>query len=286
MKMRGQAPSAGEHTLKITNAGVRVYPRHGNAEQPVALARSQAEPRRSTGITGLDEMLGGGIPTGYSILVAGPSGSGKTILATEFIRDGIARGEPGVIAVFDKRPDDYLLTTPNGRDLAPQVGRGSLGLLHLRPLDLSIEETLEEIGNAVAAVGAKRVVIDSLSGLELAVSAQFREDFRESLYRVIGGLVRLGVTVMLTAEIAESYTELQFGPHGVSFLADGIIVQRYVELDGTLRRLMFVAKMRGFPHSSDLKLYDIDATGITVREKLTGYTGLLAGKARRAHADD
>ncbi len=286
MKMRGQAPIAGDHTLKITDAGITVYPRLGEVAPRPAIERADDEPRRSTGIAGLDDMLGGGIPAGYSILVAGPSGSGKTILATEFIRSGIERGEPGLIAVFDKRPDDYLRTTPNGHQLAPLVGRGSLGLLHLRPLDLSVEETIEAIGNAVAAIGAKRLVIDSLSGFELAVAPLYREDFRESLYRVVGGLVQLGVTVMMTAEIAESYGELQLGPHGASLLADGIIVQRYVELDGTLARLMFVAKMRGLRHSSDLKQYEIGATGITVGGRLTGYTGLLAGRAQRTDADD
>ena len=124
-------------------------------------------------------------------------------------------------------------------------------------------------------------MIDSLSGFELALAPSFREDFRESLYRMVGALVGLGVTVVMTAELVDSYTELRLSPHGISFLTDGIILQRYVELEGALRRFIVVAKMRGFAHSREMKLYDIDATGLVIGESLTGYEGLLRGSARR-----
>ena len=133
-------------------------------------------------------------------------------------------------------------------------------MLYLRPLDLSVDETMEEIASAVKAIGATRVVIDSLLGFELALAPSFREDFRESLYRMVGALVDLGVTVLMTAELVDSYTELRLSPHGISFLTDGIILQRYVELDGELRKVLVVAKMRGFDHSKELRLYDIGPT--------------------------
>ena len=155
-----------------------------------------------------------------------------------------------------------------------------LKMLYLRPLDLSVDETMEEIAAAVHAIGATRVVIDSLSGFELALAPSFREDFRESLYRMVGALVGLGVTVVMTAELVDSYTELRLSPHGISFLTDGIILQRYVELEGALRKVICVVKMRGFDHAKEMRLYDIGPTGIVMGEALTDYEGILTGRPR------
>ena len=280
LKMRGQGQVPGLHTLKISEAGLRVYPRLPNPDRPAARPIDHLE-RRRTGVAGLDEMLGGGIPAGYSVMIVGPSGSGKTTLSTQFIREGIEHGEPGLIAVFEKRPDEYLTTATHSAKLSQLVDSGMLKMLYLRPLDLSVDETMEEIALAVRAIGAKRVAIDSLSGFELALAPSFRDDFRESLYRMVGALVGLGVTVVMTAELVESYTELRLSPHGISFLTDGIILQRYVEIDGAIRKLVCVVKMRGFDHAKQMKLYDIGPEGIVMGEALTGYRGLLTGAPRR-----
>jgi len=276
VKMRGQGQVPGLHTMKISEAGLRVYPRLPNPDRPTIQPIDHGQ-RRRTGVAGLDEMLGGGIPSGYSVMIVGPSGSGKTTLSTQFIREGIEHGEPGLIAVFEKRPDEYLTTATQSEQLSQLVDSGMLKMLYLRPLDLSVDETLEEIARAVHAIGAKRVAIDSLSGFELALAPSFRDDFRESLYRMVGALVRLGVTVVMTAELVESYTELRLSPHGISFLTDGIILQRYVELDGALRKLVCVVKMRGFDHAKEMKLYDIGPDGIVIGEALSSYRGLLTG---------
>lgn len=276
VKMRGQGPIPGLHTMKISDAGVRIYPRLPNPDRPRPKAQDRSV-RRGTGIAAFDEMLGGGIPAGYSVMILGPSGSGKTILSTQFIREGIAQGEHGVIVVFEKRPDEYLTTAPGAQELTELVHAGKLTMLYLRPLDLSVDETMEEIAGVVNATGATRVVIDSLMGFELALAPSFREDFRESLYRMVGALVDLGVTVVMTAELVDSYTELRLSPHGISFLTDGIILQRYVELDGMLRKVLVVAKMRGFAHSKELRLYEIGPDGIELGDSLADYPGVLVG---------
>jgi circadian clock protein KaiC len=280
VKMRGQGQIPGLHTMKISDAGVRVFPRLPSPDSAHRPAPDRTL-RRKTGITTLDEMLGGGFPPAYSVMIVGPSGSGKTILATHFIREGIERGERGVIAVFEKRPEEYLTTAPGARELGELIDTGKLAMLYLRQLDLSVDETMSEIAAVVRATGATRVVIDSLMGFELALAPSFREDLRESLYRMVGGLVDLGVTVLMTAEVVDSYTELRFSPHGVSFLTDGIILQRYVELEGTLRRLITVAKMRGLGHSNALRLYEIGPDGITIGNALSDHEGLITGNARR-----
>jgi circadian clock protein KaiC len=124
-------------------------------------------------------------------------------------------------------------------------------------------------------------VIDSLSSLELALAPDYRDEFRESAYRMLGALGQLGVTVMMTAEITESHTELRLSDHGISFLTDGIILQRYVESEGALRRVMSVVKMRACAHSSAFHFYDIGEQGIVVGESLGQYEGVLRGTLRR-----
>ena len=160
MKMRGQAPIPGLHTFRITNSGIQVFPRLilDVPKAPVGGdAKTTRQPSRvSVGVAGLDEMLGGGIPSGQSVLVAGPSGSGKTVLATHFIREGVRRGEPGVIAIFEKRPSEYAQTSAIGLEQA--VRDGVVGILHTRPLDLSIDETQYAVdhGDSAARGPARR----------------------------------------------------------------------------------------------------------------------------------
>jgi circadian clock protein KaiC len=281
MKMRGQAPIPGLHTFRITDQGIHVFPRLIAGPPEAATVDGAGKtmprlPRLSTGVRGLDEMLGGGIPPGYSVLVTGPSGSGKSVLATEFIREGARHGEPGVIAVFEKRPSEYAQTSTLGLDQA--VRDGLVGMIHTRPLDLSIDETLHELTEAIHRLKARRVVIDSLSGFELALAPTFREDFRESLYRLVAALTGTGLTVMMTAELEDSYTDLRFSPHGTAFLTDAIILQRYVEIDGQFKRVMAVIKVRASAHKKDLQLFEITADGIVVGERIGDYQGLLTGR--------
>ena len=276
MKMRGQGQIPGLHTARITSAGFSIFPRL--LKPPEIVTSRPLQHRLTTGVPGLDELMGGGIPQGYSVLIAGPSGSGKTVLSNQFIVEGVARGETGIVAIFEKRPNDYLQTTPRGEQFEQMVRDKKLEVLYLRPLDLSIDETLLELQNAVKRLGAKRAVIDSLSGLELALAPTFREDFRESLYRMMGALTGLGVTVMATVELADSYTDLRFSPQGIAFLTDAIIIQRYVELDGQLRRALAVVKVRASQHSKELREYAINPDGgIVVGQALQGYSGLLTG---------
>jgi circadian clock protein KaiC len=285
VKLRGQGARPGLHPMKISGAGVRVFPRLPDLERS-AVPPPAPHRRQQTGIAGLDDMLGGGIPVEYAMLVVGPSGSGKTILATQFIREGILQGERGVIAVFDKRPDEYLRAVPGTDELEQLVADGMLKLLCLRSLDLSVDEALEELATVVRELGATRVVIDSLMGFELALAPSFRDDFRESLCRMVGVLVDLGVTVLMIAELVESYGESRLFPHGISFLADGIIFQRYVELKGELCRVLAVAKLRGFDHDKMLRLYDIGPDGIVMGEPLGEHAGILVGGPGWTSRDD
>ena len=282
MKMRGQAPIPGLHTFRITNDGLQVFPRvivgPDEKSRPAgAGAERKTRERLSIGVKGLDEMLGGGIPAGYSVLLTGPSGSGKSVLASEFISEGARREEPGIIAVFEKRPTDYSQDGPSGQRFERFVRERKVGIIHSRPLDLSIDEMLHEIVEAIHRLKARRLVIDSLSGFQLALAPTFREDFRESLYRMVAVLTGMGITMIMTAELEDSYTDLRFSPHGTAFLTDAIIMQRYIELQGQLQRAMAVVKVRGSAHSKDLRTFEITEKGIVMGGALGEYEGLLTG---------
>src|SRR6202035_710052 len=243
--------------------------------EPVGSRRTKS--RVATGVPGLDEMLGGGLPSGYSMLVAGPSGSGKTILATAFLAEGVRRGEAGVIVAFEQTPSQSRT-----RAIDDMVRAGQVGLINTRSLDLSIDEIVHHLVALIHKMNAKRVVIDSLSGFELAVAPTFREDFRESLFRMVAVLSGLGVTIVMTSELEDRYTDLRFSPYGSAFLTDAIIVQRYIEIESHLKRVMAVVKVRGSAHSSGLRQFDITDAGIVIGAPVRDYEGLLGGSPKRS----
>ena len=282
MKMRGQATLPGLHTFRIDHAGVRVFA----PAQAVAVGDSGHRPevpaaRACTGVPALDDMLGGGLPRGYSLLVAGPSGSGKSILAASFLAEGARVGETGVLAAFEQHPN-----RSRNPALAKLIAGGQVGLIDSREPDLSIDEIVLLILDEVRRRGASRVVLDSLSGLELALAPTFQADFRESLLRLVAALARAGVTVLMTSELEDRYTDLRFSPYGAAFLTDAIVVQRYIEVDSRLLRVMAVVKVRASKHSNELREYSIGDEGIRIGALLPDQEGLLGGRpSRKTPAD-
>jgi circadian clock protein KaiC len=272
MKMRGQASLPGLHPFRIAAAGVEVFPPCGAAPL-LALPATPLPTQARMGVPGLDAMLDGGLPRGYSLLVAGPSGSGKSTLASAFLAEGARRGEHGVLAAFEQHPQ-----RARNRQVATLLDAGQVTLLDISAWDLSIEEVVCRLQQAIGRHGASRVVIDSLSGFELALAPSFREDFREALSRMVTALARTGVSVLLTSELEDRYTDLRFSPYGTAFMTDAIIVQRYVEVHSRLRRVMAVVKLRDSRHSDALRLFNIDDDGIRLEDALPEQEGLLSGR--------
>lgn len=276
IKMRGQAQAPGLHTFRISDAGIQIFPRaivQHRAAVGLSEKTSTGKNRIPMGIPGLDDMMGGGLPAGYSLLLVGPSGSGKTILSTEFLAEGARRGEPGIVAAFEKSPSQLL-----NNQLHKMVKAGQVGVIDTRALDMSIDETLYDLLEMIDRMQAKRLVIDSLSGFELALAPEFSDDFRGSLYRMIAELTNRGVTILMTSELEDRYTDLRFSQFGSAFLADAIIVQRYIEIGGQFKRVLSVVKVRGSEHSKDIRLFDITDKGIVIGETLSGYDGIMSGR--------
>ncbi|MBC7622609.1 MAG: protein kinase, partial [Aeromicrobium sp.] len=201
-----------------------------------------------------------------------------------FIAAGLRKGEPGIMAIFEERPAGYTdRANKFGLNLNAPQAEGKLEVLYLRPLDLSVDETMQEILDAIVRVGAKRLVIDSLVGFEMALAPGFRADFRESLYRMIGALTGAGVTILSTIEVEDNFTSLSFSHYTISFLTDDLIRMRYVEIDGQLRKVMMVIKMRGGNHSKDIREYVISDKGVVViSPHTTEYLRLITGIPERA----
>jgi len=286
MKLRGQESVPGLHTIRISNDGLQAFSR------TLGLVGKRVKPagrrRLSIGVPELDKMLGGGIYEGDSCLLAGPSGTGKSALATQFIAEGLRHGEPAVIAIFEERPEGYTERAATiGLDLSTPQKKGHLEILYVRPLDLSVDETMQEILDAVERVGAKRLVIDSLVGFEMALAPGFREDFRESLYRMIGALTGAGITILSTVEVEDTFTALPFSQYMISFLTDDILRMRYVEISGQLRKVMVIIKMRGSNHSKDIREYVLTDKGLAVLPpRETDYARLTTGAPDRVGQPD
>ncbi len=276
MKMRGQPTLPGLHTFRMSTAGLQVFAPPQFDSLPYAAAVQPPVQRLGMGVPGLDEMLGGGLPKGYSLLVTGPSGSGKSIMAAAFLAEGARCGETGVIAAFEQRPN-----RSRGQGLADLIESGQVGVVDTRALVLSVDEIAALLIAEIRRLNASRVVIDSLSGFELVLAPTFRDEYRESMARLVAALASTGATVLMTSELEDRFGDLRFSPYGTAFMTDAIIVHRYVELDGRLQRVLAVVKVRASPHSNELRLFSINDDGIQIGEVLVGEEGLLGGQPTR-----
>ncbi len=286
LKIRGQAQMPGLHTFRITDDGLQVYPRIPDQQWARRERHAVEQVRLSTGVPGLDTLMGGGIPAGDAVMLAGPTGTGKSTFGMLFAAEGLKKGEAVVVAGFEEYPEAYLARL-RAFDVDPDamIKADKLRVTYLRPLDLSVDETLAEILGNVRDTGATRVIIDSLTGFEVALAPTFREDFRESLYRLVGALTANGVTVFMVLEAVAMSPDMGFTGERVSFITDDIVVQRYVEIDGAMEKLLAVVKMRRSEHSQAFWRYHLTANGATIGEPLVGYYGILSGTPQRHVAE-
>ena len=272
VKMRGQAHLPGAHTFRIGADGLQIFPRM-LPQRPGEGPAAESDQRVCMGNDTLDAMLCGGLPQGHALMVVGPSGSGKTILGTAFLAEGARRSERGVVACFEKGAARL-----RNAQLASLVADGAVAIVETHLLDQSVEEILDDLETTIRRTGARRVVIDSLSEVSLYLAPEFRDDFRESVFRILAGLARLGVTVVVTMGLEDHFNELRFSRADTAFLVDAIIAMRYVEIEGRLAKVISVVKVRGSAHSTDLRRYDISVSGLHIEAQPLRYDGLLSGR--------
>lgn len=284
VKMRGQAHMAGSHTLRITDDGIRVYPRllpHVARDLAPGEGLEPQSRRLPTGVPGLDELLYGGLPQGHSLLVSGPTGCGKTILGTRFLQEGARQGEHGVAVYFEKGTARL-----RNVELAKLVRDGHVTVVENRSIDLTVDELLDELVQVIDRSGSRRVVIDSLSELSLYLAPEAQTHVREVVFRMLSVLAQRGVSVLVTTGLDDRYEELSFSRSDIAYLTDAIVAMRFAEIEGQMRKFLSVVKVRGSAHSTDLREYRITETGLDIAPARTDYDGILRGLANLRASKD
>lgn len=285
LKLRGSGYTTGKHFFDIGPTGVTVFPR---VRSPVDLApvasvvppevgQQQCTQRASTGVAGLDELLGGGLPRGSATMLQGGTGCGKTILSLQFLVEGALRGEKGVVFTLEETPDQLRSIGHSlGWDFADLERRGLLLIRYTSPVELSADRFLHEARNEVRALGASRAVFDSLTTMALGVPSERR--FKELVYALSKHMRVAGVSLVMTAESDQLLGSAKLSGEGVSFVSDNLIQLRYVEIGGRLERALSVLKARGIKHDSELRAYVVQHGGLSViKDRYKDMRGVLTG---------
>jgi circadian clock protein KaiC len=261
-KLRGSGFLSGQHGYRLTAAGLRLFPRL--ADIPALGSYQLGEGRITTGIGGLDAMMGGGLWPGSATMVAGPSGSGKTIMGLHFIYGGAARGERGIIATLQENPTQLgRLRTGLGWPTADPA----VEVMYRSPVDIYIDEWVHDLLEAVERTRARRVLIDSLADLQLAAVDETR--FREFMYSLIQRFSRQGITLLSTYETPGPRSDGRLPESAISHLADNVITISHHRDHDAMSRSLAIPKARASSHDSAIRQFSIGAGGISLGGTIT-----------------
>jgi circadian clock protein KaiC len=282
LKLRGANYLTGRHFLEITPAGVKFFPRvHA---PPAANNPSGPNQRVTVGVPGLDAVLDGGLLQGSSTVVQGATGTGKTLFGLHYLLEGVRRGEPGVLFTLEETPAQlHHIASAIGLDLSQAEAADKLRINHSSPVELLTDRYLSEVRLLIKEIGARRVVIDSLTTLALGVPSERR--FKELVYSIMAHMRTAGVTLLATMEIPELLGSSSTSGYGISFAADNIVQLRYCENEDRLDRALIVIKTRGSKHATELYQIRLDNDGMRLGEALKGQgnklSDVLAKPSRR-----
>ncbi|MHB2267339.1 ATPase domain-containing protein [Aliihoeflea sp. PC F10.4] len=270
-KYRGTAYRGGYHDMKIVTGGVEVYPRL------IALEHRTDFDRRtmSSGVAQLDALLGGGIEQGTSALVLGPAGAGKSLIAIQFIMSAIARGEKAAMFLFDEELGllfDRMKSM--GFDLPAEIDRGMLHIEQLDAAELSPGEFAHRVRYHVSKTQAKMVLIDSLNGYQASMPEE--NSLILHMHELLQFLNRQGATTILTVAQHGLVGDMK-SPVDITYLADTVVLLRYFEAIGKMRRAISVVKKRAGRHEDTIREYSIGDNGLTVGQPLEQFQGVLRG---------
>jgi circadian clock protein KaiC len=271
VKYRGRRFRGGFHDATIETGGVCVYPRLISAEHKTDFDRYVM----TTDSAELNALLGGGIERGSSVLVLGPAGTGKSSIALTFIRTAVARGERAAMFVFDEEIGLLIQRAKGlGIDLQAMVDEGSLLLQQVDAAELSPGEFSARVRRCVEEQGARTVVIDSLNGYQAAMPGE--QALVLHIHEILQYLNRQGATTFLTVAQHGLVGDMKT-PVDVTYLADTVILLRYFEALGRVRRAISIVKKRTGPHENTIREYRIGGDGITLGAPLTKFQGVLRG---------
>ncbi|GGD84380.1 circadian clock protein KaiC [Tsuneonella deserti] len=271
IKMRGVKFRGGYHDFTIERGGLRVYPRLVAAEHHVDFAADVI----GSGVAALDALVGGGLDRGTSTLIIGPSGSGKSSLSLQFVYAALQRGEPALVLVFDEVRSVFLRRAQGmGFELQPFLDQGLLHLRQIDPAELTPGELTACVRDSVEGHGVRVVVLDSLSGY---LNAMPEEHFMMlQMHEMLSYLNQQGiVTILVLAQ--HGMVGHMASPVDLTYLSDSVIMLRFFESGGKLRRALSVLKKRTGHHEETIREYRISSHGVAVGEALTEFQGVLTG---------
>jgi circadian clock protein KaiC len=271
IKYRGQHFRTGYHDYTIGTGGISVFPRLVAAEHRT----ERPQPVLSSGLPELDQLLGGGVETGSSVLALGPAGAGKSLLVVQFIAAAIARGERAALFVFDEELGLLFQRTRSlGFDLKAFVDGGHLFIEQMDAAEVSPGEFAHEVRKRIERHNVRIVGIDSLNGYQNAMP---EEGFIIlHMHELLQYLNRQGVVTFLTVAQHGIVGDMQV-PIDLTYLADTVILLRYFEANGTVRRAISVIKKRGSKHEATIREYRIGPPGIQIGPPLEDFQGVLRG---------
>jgi circadian clock protein KaiC len=261
-KLRGSGFQSGQHAYRVTPRGLRLFPRL--ADVPESGGYPLGEDRISTGVPGLDAMLGGGLWPGASTMIAGPSGSGKTVFGLHFLYGGAQRGERGLFATLQENPTQ-LSRMIAGLGWPPS--HPGIEIMYRSPVDIYIDEWVHDLLQAAEAFQARRVVIDSFMDLQMASVEQTR--FREFMYSLAQRFSRQGISLLITYETAGMLGAGTLSGFAVSHLADNAILLSHLPDHDVVARSLAIIKTRASDHDPGTRQFSIGPDGITISDAVT-----------------
>ena len=279
IKYRAQAYRGGFHDFTISHGGVRVFPRlvaseHRTAYQRIALTSNIAE---------LDALLGGGIERGSSTLVLGPAGAGKSLLTLQFARAAVERGEKAALFVFDEELGLLFSRAKKmGFDLEAMRSTGNLIIEQVDAAELSPGEFAHQVRARVDHAQVKTVVIDSLNGYQAAMPEE--QSLLLHMHELLQYLNRQGATTFITVAQHGLVGDMK-SPVDITYLADSVILLRYFEAAGRVRRAISVIKKRSGGHEDSIRDYKIGPNGLVIGEPLYNFQGVLRGVPTYVESD-
>jgi circadian clock protein KaiC len=270
IKYRAQAFRGGYHDFIIKTGGVQVFPRLIAAENRQSIKRG----RITSGIFGLDTLLGGGIEQGSSTVLIGPAGCGKSLITLQFVSEAIRQGGKAAMFIFDE--EIGLLfdrAKPLGFDLAAMRDSGKLTISQQDAAELSPGEFAHRVRAAAIDPAVKTVVIDSLNGYQAAMPQE--NSLTLHMHELLQFLNRQGVSTFLTVAQQGMMGDMR-SPVDVTYLADSVIMLRFFEARGSVKRAISIVKKRTGKHESTIREFWID-DGLHVGDPLTNFHGVLRG---------
>jgi circadian clock protein KaiC len=271
IKYRGQRYRGGYHDFVIETGGVRVFPRLVASEHRKAFDRDILATQSGE----LNALLGGGVERGSSVLLIGPAGTGKSLLALTFVAGAAARGERSAMFVFDEELGLLFARARGlGIDLQKLVDDEHLVIEQVDAAEMTPGELSGRVRRCVEDHGALTVVLDSLNGYQAAMPEE--NALILHMHELLQYLNRQGATTFLTVAQHGLVGDMK-SPVDVTYLADTVILLRYFEAAGRVRRAISVVKKRTGPHEDAIREYRIGGDGIAVGEPLTGFQGILKG---------